>query len=66
MSTLAPAPDGQRVTTDPSAASLAHWAYEKHTEDCATCRRGDTWCETGRRYLAATRPANDLPGYPEL
>jgi hypothetical protein len=65
MSTMTVTRD-QVVTTDPSAASLAYWAYEKHTETCATCRRGDTWCETGRNYLAATAPNSDLPGYPEF
>jgi hypothetical protein len=55
--------DGRRTITRPTADQFATWAYEAHTEACATCRRGDTWCETGRRLLAATAPANDLPGY---
>lgn len=68
MSVLITALDGTRVVTQPDASTLAHWAYEAHCRDCATCRRGDTWCETGRRYLAATAPTtrDDLPGYPAL
>lgn len=68
MSVLITALDGPTVHTDPSAALLSKWAYEAHCRDCATCRRGETWCETGRRYLAATAPTtrDDLPGYPAL
>jgi len=63
MSVLITALDGDRVITQPDATTLAHWAYEKHTETCATCRRGDTWCGQGRDYLQATAPHTDLPGY---
>ncbi len=57
--------DGHNVITQPNADQLAGWTYEAHCETCATCRRGDTWCETGRALLALTAPRghNDLPGY---
>ena len=63
MSVLITALDGDRVITQPDAATLAHWAYEAHCRHCPTCRRGDTWCDQGRDYLRATAPHNDLPGY---
>lgn len=66
MSVLITALDGARVVTQPDASTLVHWAYEKHTETCAECRRGDTWCQQGRAFLRATRPTTDLPGYPAL
>lgn len=66
MSVLITALDGPTVHTDPSAELLSKWAYEKHTETCAECRRGDTWCAQGRAFLRATQPAADLPGFPSI
>lgn len=59
---------GHDVITNPTSDQLSGWAYEAHCETCATCRRGDTWCETGRRMLAATAPDRDngIPGYPGI
>lgn len=65
MSVLITALDGATVVTDPSAETLSKWAYERHTETCATCRTSDGWCSTGRALLAATAPNHHdlLPGY---
>ena len=46
--------------------ALLGWAYEAHCVNCATCRRGETWCETGAAILTAIAAANtnsDLPGF---
>lgn len=68
MSPLVIALDGHQVITQPTSDQFAAWAYEAHCQTCATCRRGDTWCDTGRRMLAATAPHHDngIAGYPAL
>jgi hypothetical protein len=66
MKALITATENGHTITSPSSTALAHWAYEAHCDECATCRRGETWCETGRALLAATAPISDLPGYPQL
>lgn len=60
------ATENGRTITNPDSPTLARWAYERHCEKCATCRRGETWCDTGRALLTATAPATDIPGYPQL
>ena len=60
--------DGHDIITRPTADQLAGWAYEAHCDACATCRRGDTWCDTGRTLLTLTAPCGnpDLPAYPGI
>lgn len=55
-------------TTNPTDHELLGWSYEAHSETCATCRRGETWCDTGAAILTAIATissSNDLPGYGE-
>lgn len=43
-------------------------AYESHCDRCFTCKRGDTFCETGAAInaaIATTRAGSDLPGFQE-
>jgi hypothetical protein len=58
--------DGATTITNPTSDQLAGWAYDTHCQTCATCRRGDTWCERGRALLAATAHILDTPGYPAI
>jgi hypothetical protein len=66
MSVSIVATENGRTITAPDSPTLARWAYETHCETCATCRRGETWCNHGRALLAATAPTNDLPGFPAI
>jgi Zn-dependent alcohol dehydrogenase len=55
-----------QTTVQATDHALLGWAYEAHCENCATCRRGETWCETGAAILTAIATTNtntDLPGY---
>jgi hypothetical protein len=57
-----------QTATQATDHALLGEAYEDHCQRCATCCRGEVWCDTGAAILTAiatTRSDSDLPGYGE-